>query len=103
MSGAGTTTIAAVASPPGPGARGIVRVSGPRAADILRALVTPRAPGPGDLAARRAFTARIDDGAGEQPALVLWMPGPRSFTREDVLELHLPGARALLELFEQRE
>lgn len=30
------------------------------------------------------------------PALVLWMPGPRSFTREDVAEFHLPGTPALL-------
>src|SRR5262245_53308739 len=31
------------------------------------------------------------------PLLLLWMPGPRSFTREDVAELHLPGSPPLLD------
>jgi tRNA modification GTPase len=47
-------------------------------------------------AARQLVRARLDDGRGEQPALLLWMRAPRSYTREDVAELHLPGAEPLL-------
>ncbi len=68
----------------GPGARGIV---------ARTCTVDGRAP---ELGPRGAARVRFHDGRGEQPALLLWMPGPRSFTREDVAELHLPGAAPLL-------
>ncbi len=87
-----STTIAAIASPPGPGRRGVVRISGPAAADLVRALCVP----PPELGPRAAHALRIHDGRGEQPCLLLWMPGPASYTREDVAELHLPGAPPLL-------
>lgn len=87
-------TIAAIASPPGPGARGVIRVSGPRAAELVRA--TWAGPGEPPLGARAFAFGRFDDGRGTQPLLLLWMPGPRSFTREDVAELHLPGSPPLL-------
>ena len=89
-------TIAALASPPGPGERGVVRLSGARVAELLPRLL--RDSGGHDLEppARGAHAARLFDGRGEQPCLLLWMPGPRSYTREDVAELHLPGAPPLL-------
>jgi len=96
-----SSTIAAISSPPGAGRRGVIRVSGDDAAAIVRALVAPtlRLAGtePPSLLARGAFLARIHDGVGEQPCLVLWMPGPASYTREDVAELHLPGSPPLLQ------
>ncbi len=94
---AGATTIAAISSPPGPALRGIVRISGPGTADVLgRALVGSDASS-WEHTARGVFPARFDDGIGTQPALVFWMPGPHSYTREDVAELHLPGAPPLLD------
>ncbi|MFN0007769.1 MAG: tRNA uridine-5-carboxymethylaminomethyl(34) synthesis GTPase MnmE, partial [Planctomycetota bacterium] len=89
------TTIAAIASPPGGAARGIVRLSGPRAAEIVRAVF--RGHPPLDLARRTLRLGRFLDGRGDQPLLLLWMPGPRSFTREDVAEFHLCGSPPLLE------
>ena len=90
------TTIAAVSSPPGAGERGILRVSGPLARGLLTRTVTVSA-GPLEPESRGAFPGRFHDGRGEVPALVLWMPGPRSYTREDVFELHLPGSPHLLQ------
>lgn len=87
------TTIAAIASPPGPGARGIVRVSGPAARDVVRALWRGAAI---EFRARALLDGRVDDGRGTQPALCLWMPGPRSYTGEDVAELHVPGSPPLV-------
>ncbi|MEM9382620.1 MAG: GTPase, partial [Planctomycetota bacterium] len=101
-----TSTIAAVASPPGAGTRAVVRVSGPRAASIVSACCRSSADGAAlVLDGRSALDASLDDGVGPVPALVLWMPGPRSFTAEDVAELHLPGqpdlvARALERLMQ---
>ena len=69
----------------------MLRVSGPRAAGVGKECC--RAPGedPLILAERGAQEVRFHDGVGWLPCLAVWMPGPRSFTAEDVLELHLPG------------
>jgi tRNA modification GTPase len=75
--------------------RGVLRVSGPRARDLVLATWCGRQPVP-DLARRSFQRGRFFDGRGEQPQLLLWMPAPHSFTREDVAEMHLPGAAPLL-------
>lgn len=85
-------TIAAVATPPLAAERGVIRVSGPRAGELVRALARLERP----LGARGLYRGRLADGRGEQPLLCLWMPGPHSYTREDVAELHLPGSPFLL-------
>jgi tRNA modification GTPase len=87
-------TIAAISTPPGGGLRGVIRVSGPRAIAIARAAC--ELDGAPDLARRGAWRGRFDDGRGTQPLLCLSMPAPHSFTREDVVELHLPGSPPLL-------
>jgi len=80
-------TIAAVATPPGRGAIAIVRISGGDACSIARA-VTGRQPIP-----RRATFCefRAADGHPVDQGLVLYFPGPRSFTGEDIVELHGHG------------
>ncbi len=88
-----TGTIAAIASPPGAALRGVIRLSGPASASIVAsAAQLDRALGP-----RGAYRGRLRDGRGEQPLLLLWMPAPHSYTREDVAELHLPGSPWLLD------
>jgi tRNA modification GTPase len=85
-------TIAAVATPGGPAERGVIRLSGPRCGEIVRASSRlERA-----LTKRGIYLGRFHDGRGEQPLLCLWMPAPHSYTREDVAELHLPGSPWLL-------
>ncbi len=70
----------------------MVRVSGPKTSHIISEL-TGRPLPPARMAARRRFghDAAIDDG------LLLWFPAPRSFTGEDVAELHIHGGRAVSE------
>ena len=86
-------TIAAIATAPGTGAVGIVRLSGPRAFAISSTL-TRRRP-----EARRATFATVSDRRGEtlDQGLVLHFPGPNSFTGEDVAELHCHGGPVLLQ------
>lgn len=81
-------TIAAVATPRGRGGIAVVRVSGPRAHDIVRARVTPW---PNVL--RRATVCRVhgDDGALIDEAVVTVFAGPHSFTGEDVVEIATHG------------
>jgi tRNA modification GTPase len=86
-------TIFALSSGRGPAAIAVVRISGPRAGDALKAL-SGKLPSP-----REAALARVRDPASNDiidEALALWFPAPRSETGEDVAELQLHGGRAVI-------
>jgi tRNA modification GTPase len=85
-------TIFAPATAAGRAAVAVIRLSGPDAGEALRALAGPR------IAPRRAVVRKLRGGDGEpiDEALVLWMPGPGSYTGEDVAELHLHGGPAVV-------
>ena len=85
-------TIAAIATAPAAGGIGIVRLSGADAAAIARAIAAIE-PQP-----RHAHYAALRDARGEliDRGLVLWFPGPHSFTGEDVVELQIHGAPVVL-------
>lgn len=87
-------TIVAVATPPGKGGIGVVRISGPDAARIgermLGSLPAPR------VAAFREF--RHVDGTVIDSGLGLWFPKPRSFTGEAVLELQGHGGPLVMSM-----
>jgi tRNA modification GTPase len=89
-----TLTIAAIATPPGRGGVGIVRVSG---ADLaaFAARLTGKSPKP-------RFAHLVDflaaDGTRLDTGLLLYFPAPASFTGEDVLELHGHGGPVVLNL-----
>ncbi|MEZ5939639.1 MAG: tRNA uridine-5-carboxymethylaminomethyl(34) synthesis GTPase MnmE [Hyphomonadaceae bacterium] len=87
-------TIIALASGQGRAGVAVIRVSGPEAGTLLERLAGVR-PAP-RLASVRAVR---DPATGENldEALALWMPGPNSFTGEDVAELHLHGGPAIIE------
>ncbi|HCZ48442.1 MAG TPA: tRNA uridine-5-carboxymethylaminomethyl(34) synthesis GTPase MnmE [Gammaproteobacteria bacterium] len=87
-------TIAAIATPHGRGGVGMVRISGPAAATICRTL-TGRLPPP-----RQAQLATFRDAGGEaiDHGLCLYFPAPRSFTGEDVVELHGHGGPVVMDL-----
>ena len=76
----------------------VIRVSGPSARPTLRALGGPESPVPRHAALVR-FEAPDADGSSGAPldqGLAIWFPGPRSFTGEDLIELHLHGGRAVV-------
>jgi tRNA modification GTPase len=86
-------TIFALSSGRPPAAIAVVRLSGPRAGDALKAL-TGKVPEP-----RHATLARVRDPANGEiidEALALWFPGPNSETGEDTAELQLHGGRAVV-------
>jgi tRNA modification GTPase len=91
-------TIAAVATPPGRGGVGVVRVSGLAARSIAEA-VLGRVPKP-----RHAELHRFKDESGAviDVGLALYFPAPQSYTGEDVLELHGHGGPVVLDLLLQR-
>ncbi|MFO8033462.1 MAG: tRNA uridine-5-carboxymethylaminomethyl(34) synthesis GTPase MnmE [Desulfohalobiaceae bacterium] len=92
-------TIAAIATPLGRGGVGIVRLSGQRSREIGWALFRPAR----KIQELRPYTLHhgwILD-AGQNPldeVLVSYMPGPGSYTGEDVLEVNCHGGPAVLQL-----
>ena len=90
-----TDTIVAIATAPGRGGIGIVRLSGPRA----RAIATALLPRPLDLKPRHAHFSVFVDENGDviDEGLLLSFPGPHSFTGEDVVELQGHGGPVLLD------
>ena len=86
-------TIAAVATPPGQGGIGIVRISGPLAAVIGAALTGAELPA--RLASVRGF---VHDGEPLDRGVCLYFPGPASFTGEDVVELQGHGGPMVLQM-----
>ena len=80
-------TIAAIATPPGRGGIGVIRVSGPAAPDIARSL-TNKLPKP-----REATLCRFVDGDNEaiDEGIVIYFAAPSSFTGEEVIELQGHG------------
>jgi tRNA modification GTPase len=95
-------TIVAIATPPGRGGIGVVRLSGPDAGRISRALIRRRAP----LANRHATFARVVDPAAALSAdtsgaidqvVVTAFDAPHSYTGDDVVEISGHGSPVLLE------
>ena len=93
-----TDTIVAQATPPGRGGVGILRVSGPKAQDVAKAVLgilpKPR------YAHYLPFLA--SDGTTLDEGIALFFPNPHSFTGEDVLELQGHGGPVILDLLLKR-
>lgn len=101
-------TIAAIASAPGGGARGIVRISGPAAIDCVRGLFEPSDAHDGDSGERAdsfprsqptvvAGRLRIAEFHAPVPADVYIWPTERSYTRRPSVELHVPGSAPVVD------
>src|SRR5919199_1373257 len=90
-------TIVAIATPPGEGGVGIVRLSGPRALEVGRALVRPARrttwPSP-----RLIYGHVVDEASGRRvdEVLAVYMAAPHTYTAEDVFEIHCHGGPAPL-------
>lgn len=90
-------TIAAIATPRGAGGVGVIRISGPEARDVLAAVFRPSAP----LADFRPWVLHhgvvLDDDGPLDDVLAVFMPGPRTFTGEDVAEIQCHGGVYLVQ------
>ena len=94
MSGSPNDTIFALSSAPGRAGVSVFRVSGPAAQQIAEALIESPCPAPRHAALRKIYNNEavlIDE------ALVLWMPGPQSFSGEDSVEFQTHGSPAVIE------
>lgn len=93
-----TVPIAAIATAPGRGGIGVVRVSGPDVRAVMKAvcgrLLQPR---------QATYLPFLDaDGAAIDRGIALWFPAPHSYTGEDVLELQGHGGPVVMQLLLSR-
>ena len=92
-------TIVAIATPPGRGGIGIVRLSGPDAPHLLSPHLELRS---SLLPGRARYCAIVDHGARLDEGVVTWFAAPNSYTGEDVVEVAAHGSPVILDLLVRR-
>ena len=86
-------TIVAIATPPGRGGIGVVRVSGPQAVELVSGLIDHS----GNLEPRRAMFTHISSASAvRDQVIVTYFPAPHSYTGDDVVELSAHGSPVIL-------
>ncbi|TXI20503.1 MAG: tRNA uridine-5-carboxymethylaminomethyl(34) synthesis GTPase MnmE, partial [Nitrosomonas sp.] len=85
-----TDTIAAIATPPGRGGVGVIRISGKNLAKLIEAILRKQ------LKPRHAHLSQFLDSDNRviDQGIALYFPAPNSYTGEDVLELQGHGGPA---------
>lgn len=88
-------TIAAISTPPGRSAIGVIRLSGPRSLEILRVLIDDEqfTPEPNRFVLKKIVS---ESGAALDYALAGYFRGPHSFTGEDMVEISCHGSPVIL-------
>ena len=89
-------TVVAVATPPGRGGIGVVRISGPRAASIAQAMTGRREAFPPRHATLTHVKSSTSSTLSIDRVVVTFFPGPHSYTGEDVAEISAHGSPVLL-------
>ena len=87
-------TIVALASAPGPGARAVIRLTGPNARQVVGTVFDPMPTG----RALAHGNLRLPGLHSPLPAFVLSMPGPKSYTGQDSVEIHTISSPPLIDL-----
>ncbi|MBO4473234.1 MAG: tRNA uridine-5-carboxymethylaminomethyl(34) synthesis GTPase MnmE [Clostridia bacterium] len=91
-------TIAAISTPKGAGAIGIVRMSGEQALAIaLRFFTSPQIKSAEDVVPNRLGLGTFSDGSIREKCMMVYFRAPKSYTGEDIVELHLHGGTYLAE------
>ena len=94
----GSDTIAAIATPIGQAGIGIVRISGPLSKDIAGRIFKPRK-SVSEIKTHRLYLGQLSDpvsGRDVDEVLLSFMEAPRSYTREDVIEINCHSGYILL-------
>jgi len=87
-------TIYALSSGPGISGVAVIRVSGKNASEVVKKLTKSKLPSP-----RVATLKKFNKNGGKElidEGVVIWFPGPKSYTGEDLAEFHVHGSRAVI-------
>ncbi len=88
-------TIYALSSGPGIAGISVIRVSGPDTEKVILKLTKKKLPEP-RVATRRKIN-KIKDNQLIDEGILIWFPGPRSYTGEDMAEFHVHGSKAVVD------
>ena len=88
-------TVYALSSGAGISGLAVVRVSGPETKIVLESIIDGNIPKPRVATLKKI--RKIDTNELIDEGLILWFPGPNSYTGEDMIEFHVHGSRAVLE------
>ena len=87
-------TIYALSSGPGISGVAVIRISGEKTKDVIKQITSRKLPKPRIASLNKIIDIKtkelIDEG------IVIWFPGPHSYTGEDMAELHVHGSRAVI-------
>jgi len=92
-------TIAAISTPPGAGGIGIIRISGPESFPLLKKIFAAKDP-LCSFSSHRLYYGHIQRSAADKildEVLVVFMAAPKTYTREDVVEIHCHGSFLVLQ------
>ena len=87
-------TIYALSSGPGTSGVAIIRISGTEASSVIKKLTGKEIPQPRMATLRKINNINTSDLIDE--GIILWFPGPESYTGEDMAEIHIHGGKAVV-------
>ena len=87
-------TIFALSSGPGISGVAVVRISGPEASNVIKSLTGKEIPKPRMATLRKINNINTSELIDE--GIIIWFPGPQSYTGEDLAEIHVHGGRAVV-------
>tara|TARA_B100001057_G_scaffold415158_1_gene432567 strand:+ start:434 stop:1765 length:1332 start_codon:yes stop_codon:yes gene_type:complete len=87
-------TIYALSTGPGVSGVAIIRISGPEASKVIKLLTGKEIPQPRVATLRKINNINTSDLIDE--SIIIWFPGPESYTGEDMAEIHVHGGKALI-------
>ena len=87
-------TIYALSSGPGVSGVAIIRISGPDASNAIKSLTGKNIPKPRMATLRKINNINTSELIDE--GIILWFPGPQSYTGEDMAEIHIHGGKAVV-------
>ena len=87
-------TIYALSTGPGMSGVAIIRISGPEASEVIKLLTKSKIPVPRMATLRKIKNINTSELIDE--GIIIWFPGPQSYTGEDMAEIHIHGGKAVI-------
>ena len=87
-------TIYALSTGPGVSGVAIIRISGPQASNIIKSLTSKKIPSPRVATLRKISNINTSELIDE--GIIIWFPGPHSYTGEDMAEIHIHGGKSVI-------
>ena len=87
-------TIYALSSGPGISGVAIIRISGSEASEVIKLLTGRKIPTPRMATLRKISNINTSELIDE--GIIIWFPGPQSYTGEDMAEIHVHGGKAVI-------